>query len=93
MAAEWLNVSARSISTAIAQLEAEFGSPLFVRKQAHGMSSTQSGREMIREAATALTAAVRLSVWPSGRLAVWPSGRAISRHRQGPPQHGLPADL
>ena len=61
LAAERLNVSAPSISTAIAQLEAEFGLPLFVRKHAHGMSPTQSGREMIREAAAALAAAARLS--------------------------------
>ena len=60
LAAEGLNVSAPSISTAIAQLEAEFGLPLFVRKHAHGMSPTQSGREIIREAALALTAAGRL---------------------------------
>lgn len=61
LAAERLNVSAPSISTAIAQLEAEFGLPLFVRKHAHGMSPTQSGREMIREAAVALASAGRLS--------------------------------
>ncbi len=61
LAAEGLNVSAPSISTAIAQLEAEFGLPLFVRKHAHGMSPTQSGREIIREAALALTAAGRLT--------------------------------
>ena len=60
LAAEGLNVSAPSISTAIAQLEAEFGLPLFVRKHAHGMSPTQSGREIIREAALALMAAGRL---------------------------------
>jgi DNA-binding transcriptional LysR family regulator len=60
LAAEGLNVSAPSISTAIAQLEAEFGLPLFVRKHAHGMSPTQSGREIIREAAAALAAAGRL---------------------------------
>lgn len=61
LAAEGLNVSAPSISTAIAQLEAEFGLPLFVRKHAHGMSPTQSGREIIREAAGALAAAGRLT--------------------------------
>lgn len=61
LAAERLNVSAPSISTAIAQLEAEFGLPLFVRKHAHGMSPTQSGREMIREAAATLSTAKRLS--------------------------------
>ena len=61
LAAERLNVSAPSISTAIAQLEAEFGLPLFVRKHTHGMSPTQSGREMIHQAAAALTAASRLT--------------------------------
>ncbi len=61
LAAERLRVSAPSISTAIAQLEAEFGLPLFVRKHAHGMSPTQSGRELIREAAVALDAASHLS--------------------------------
>ena len=61
LAAERLNVSAPSISTAIAQLEAHFGLPLFVRKHAHGMSPTQSGREMIREGAAALASAGRLT--------------------------------
>ena len=61
LAAERLNVSAPSISTAIAQLETEFGLPLFVRRHAHGMSATQSGREIIREAATALASASRLT--------------------------------
>jgi DNA-binding transcriptional LysR family regulator len=61
LAAERLNVSSPSISTAIAQLEAEFGMPVFVRKRAHGMSPTQSGRELIREAAEVLRTAGRLS--------------------------------
>jgi DNA-binding transcriptional LysR family regulator len=61
LAAERLNVSPPSISTAIAQLEAEFGLPLFVRKHAHGMSPSQAGREMIREAAATLAAAARLT--------------------------------
>lgn len=61
LAAERLNVSSPSISTAIAQLEAEFGLPVFVRKRAHGMSPTQGGRELIRAAAEVLRAAERLS--------------------------------
>jgi DNA-binding transcriptional LysR family regulator len=60
LAAEKLNVSAPSISTAIAALEAEFGLPLFVRKHAHGVSPTPAGREMIRAAAETLAAAARL---------------------------------
>jgi DNA-binding transcriptional LysR family regulator len=60
LAAERLNVSAPSISTAIAQLEAEFGLPLFARKHAHGMTPTQSGRELIRAAAVTLRAASHL---------------------------------
>ena len=61
LAAERLNVSAPSISTAIATLEAEFGLPLFVRKHAHGLSPTPSGREMIRAAVETLASAARLS--------------------------------
>lgn len=61
LAAERLNVSAPSVSTAIAQLEAEFGLPLFVRRHAHGMSATQAGRELIAEAAGVLAAAGRLT--------------------------------
>ena len=61
LAAERLNVSAPSISTAIATLEAEFGLPLFVRKHAHGLSPTPSGREIIRAAVETLASAARLS--------------------------------
>lgn len=61
LAAERLNVSSPSISTAITQLEAEFGMPVFVRKHAHGMSPTQGGRELIHEAAALLAQANRLS--------------------------------
>lgn len=60
LAAERLNVSAPSISTAIAALEAEFGLPLFVRKHAHGVSPTPAGREMIRAASDALAASETL---------------------------------
>ena len=61
LAAERLNVSAPSISTAIAALEAEFGLPLFVRKHAHGVSPTPSGREMIRAATETLASAEALT--------------------------------
>jgi DNA-binding transcriptional LysR family regulator len=61
LAAEHLSVSPPSISNAIAQLEAEFGLPLFVRKHAHGMAPTQSGRDLIRQAAAVLDSAKALS--------------------------------
>lgn len=43
LAAERVNVSSPSISSAISQLEAEFGLQLFVRRHAHGLSLTQGG--------------------------------------------------
>jgi DNA-binding transcriptional LysR family regulator len=61
LAAEQLSVSPPSISNAIAQLEAEFGLPLFVRKHAQGMALTQSGRELAAQAAVVLDAAKTLS--------------------------------
>lgn len=45
-ASERLNVSSPSISSAITQLEAEFGIPLFVRQHAQGLSLTQGGRRV-----------------------------------------------
>ena len=57
LAADFLSVSPPSISNAISQLEAEFGLPLFVRKHAHGMAPTQSGRELMRQAALVLEGA------------------------------------
>ena len=47
-ASETLNVSSPSISAAIAQLEAEFGLPLFVRKHARGLSLTPRGSAFVR---------------------------------------------
>lgn len=49
-ASERINVSSPSISSAISQLEAEFGLPLFVRQHAQGLSLTQAGREMLVQA-------------------------------------------
>jgi DNA-binding transcriptional LysR family regulator len=61
LAAEDLAVSPPSISNAIAQLEAEFGLPLFVRKHAQGMALTQAGRDLATQATQVLEAARALS--------------------------------
>jgi DNA-binding transcriptional LysR family regulator len=61
LAAEQLCVTPPSISNAIAQVEAELGLPLFVRKHAHGMALTQSGRALMAQAAKVLQAAKDLS--------------------------------
>lgn len=53
-AAEQVNVSPPSISASIAQLEAEFGVQLFVRKHSHGLSLTGGGRIFLKEAARLL---------------------------------------
>ncbi len=60
-AADRVNVSSPSISTAIAQLEQEFGLPLFVRRHAQGLSLTQGGRQFVDEARAVLAAAGRLN--------------------------------
>ena len=60
-AAEHLSVSPPSISNAIAQLEAEFGLPMFVRKHAQGMALTQAGRDLTVQAAQVLDSARALS--------------------------------
>ncbi|MGP6085416.1 LysR family transcriptional regulator [Antarctobacter jejuensis] len=49
-ASERINVSSPSISSAISQLEQEFGLPLFVRQHAQGLSLTQAGRQMLDQA-------------------------------------------
>ena len=61
LAAERMHVSAPSISIALAQLEAELGLPLFIRKHTQGMTVTPAGREIIREAIATLAAARTLS--------------------------------
>ncbi len=53
-ASERINVSSPSISSAISQLEAEFGLPLFVRQHAQGLSLTQAGRQMLEQAKVVL---------------------------------------
>lgn len=49
-AAEVVNVSPPSISASIAQLEAEFGIQLFVRKHSQGLALTAGGRLFLKEA-------------------------------------------
>jgi DNA-binding transcriptional LysR family regulator len=61
LAAQRINVSSPSISVAIAQLEAEFGLPLFLRRHSHGLSLTQAGRQFVAEARALLRAADRLN--------------------------------
>ena len=60
-AAGQLSVSPPSISNAIAQLEAEFGLLMFVRKHAQGMALTTSGRALMDQAVRVLDAAKGLS--------------------------------
>lgn len=50
LASEQVNVSSPSISSAINQLEKEFGMPLFVRQHAQGLSLSQAGRTMLEQA-------------------------------------------
>lgn len=61
LAADHLSVSSPSISNAIAQMEAEFGLPLFVRKHAQGMALTHCGRELMDQATRVMDAARDLS--------------------------------
>ncbi|APZ50395.1 LysR family transcriptional regulator [Salipiger abyssi] len=60
VAAGRVNVSSPSISTAISQLETEFGMPLFVRQHAQGLSLTQAGRALMDQARAVLREADRL---------------------------------
>lgn len=57
LAAEKVNVSSPSISAAIAQLEAEFGLQLFVRRHAQGLSLTQGGMRFMDDARALLESA------------------------------------
>ncbi len=61
LAAEKVNVSSPSISAAIAQLEAEFGLQLFIRRHAHGLSLTQGGVRFIEKAKAVLAGARALN--------------------------------
>lgn len=61
LAAQRVNVSSPSISTAISQLEGDFGLPLFVRKHAQGLALTQAGRQMLAQARQVLAQAEALN--------------------------------
>ena len=50
LASERINLSQASISTAISQLEAELGAPLFIRLHAQGLVLTATGRLVLAEA-------------------------------------------
>lgn len=60
LASDKVNVSSPSISSAINQLEKEFGLPLFVRQHAQGLSLTLAGRRMMEQAKQVLKAADKL---------------------------------
>ena len=50
LASERVNISQPSISTAIAHLEDELGTQLFIRRHAQGLSLTSAGRLLLVEA-------------------------------------------
>ncbi|MEO0328513.1 MAG: LysR family transcriptional regulator [Pseudomonadota bacterium] len=61
LASEKVNVSSPSISAAIGQLEAEFGTQIFVRHHAQGLSLTPGGRQIFNEAKKILDDAAALN--------------------------------
>lgn len=61
LAAQRINVSSPSISAAISQLEAEFGTQLFVRHHAQGLSLTPGGQRIFNEAKRILDSAGALN--------------------------------
>lgn len=64
-AAKHVNVTSPSISLAISQLEKTVGLQLFVRKHAHGLSLTNSGRQFFKEARALLASAEQLAATAS----------------------------
>lgn len=60
-AASRVGVSSPSISVAIAQIEAELGLVLFLRRHAQGLSLTQAGRQVMDQARIVLAEAARMS--------------------------------
>lgn len=59
-ASERINVAPPTISTALSQLEQEFGLSLFVRHHAHGLSLTPGGRRFLVAARATLESAANL---------------------------------
>lgn len=60
-ASEKVHVSSPTISTAISQLEQEFGLSLFVRQHAKGLSLTEAGSQMLAQAKRLLSEAEQLN--------------------------------
>ncbi len=60
-ASQKINISSPSISTAISQLEAEFGVQIFVRHHAKGLSLTPGGQKLFAEAKLILDHAAALN--------------------------------
>lgn len=61
LAAEKVNVTAPSMSSAIAQLEAGFGVQLFTRRHAQGSALTPTGERFIEQARIVLESAAKLN--------------------------------
>jgi DNA-binding transcriptional LysR family regulator len=61
LASQRINVSSPSISAAISQLEAEFGTSLFVRHHAQGLALTPGGQRIFNEAKRSLASAGALN--------------------------------
>lgn len=61
LASQKINVSSPSISSAISQLEAEFGAQLFVRQHAQGLTLTPVGQRIYEEAKQILSSAGALN--------------------------------
>ena len=80
-AAERVNVSSPSISTAIAQLEDEFGLQLFIRRHAQGLSLTPGGTQFLGQVRNVLQEArhlIALAKWQTMKRLMphlWPEGR------------------
>lgn len=64
-AAERSHVSPPSISAALTALEAELGVALFIRRHAHGLALTPSGRQLLAEARRILASAEGLTALAS----------------------------
>src|ERR1700684_291626 len=61
LASDRVHISQPSISSAIANLELEFGIQLFIRHHAQGLSLTQQGQRFLREAKSLLLQAEELA--------------------------------
>lgn len=61
LASETVNVTAPSMSSAIAQLEAGFGVQLFIRRHAQGSALTPAGERFMEQARAVLAEAARLN--------------------------------